>query len=183
MALEVAFEGLCAQYRQLRDSLQELRLTVAEDRPPDGAVALVDACEDTVEELLGWLEEARPAAAEAAHAARYPLDLQRAIRSLTIAQERFNRMSEKWMEFASYEHITALTNFGQERLGAWLQWVESCKLGIHRTSLPIHRTRDALFACWREVTERVGVTSVSVQATNIGQQISVPNDSGEVSAS
>ena len=31
-----------------------------------------------------------------------------------------------------------------------------------------------LFRCWQEITERVGITSVSVQTSNIGQQITTP---------
>ena len=47
--------------------------------------------------------------------------------------------------------------------------LESCQQDLYVTN-------EALFRCWLEIAERVGMTSVSVQATNIGQQITAPQD-------
>jgi hypothetical protein len=47
---------------------------------------------------------------------------------------------------------------------------QSCEL--------VEEVRSAVFLCWQELAERIANTTVSLQNTSIGQQISVadPND-------
>ena len=46
-----------------------------------------------------------------------------------------------------------------------MQALEACRQ-------PVHALDAALLFAWQELSERVGMRSVSVQTTNIGQQIS-----------
>ena len=175
MALEAAFGDLAVQFQILRDALLALRTTVIEDRPLRDDVALVDSFGDAVEDILGWLEEALIASREGQQAVGHPLDLDRARRALTTCQERFNWISQRFFsDLVSYQRIEELTGLGRERRGEWLAWGSSVREGLDRCQQPLYDVNQALFRCWQEIAERVGMTSVSVQATNIGQQITVP---------
>ena len=72
MALDKTFRELPAQLRRLRDRLQELEVTVVEDRPPANDAAIVDNFEYAVDDLRGWVEEALQAAEEAKRAVDHP---------------------------------------------------------------------------------------------------------------
>ena len=92
MALERTFQELSDRLRRLRDSLLALQLTIREDLPPQGGVALVDQFGDAVDDSLGWLEESLLAAVEAYHAVEHPSDMDRARRALGNCQEQFHRV-------------------------------------------------------------------------------------------
>jgi hypothetical protein len=179
MALAAAFQELNEHCQVLRNSVFELRLTAVEDRPQQGEIVLVDRCGDAAEDLLGWSEEALAATVEGCQAATTaPVDLDRARRALATAQDRFNRIGRKfWSELSSYQEMSELTRFGRARRGEWLGWVKSVRKALERCQPPIHGVSQALFLCWQEIGERAGLTSVAVQSTNIGQQITVREDS------
>ena len=175
MALEKTFQELSDRLKRLRDSLLALQLTIREDLPPQGGVALVDQFGDAVDDSLGWLEESLAAAVEAHHAVEHPLDMDKARRALANCQEQFHRVEQRFMsDLISYEKLKDLTGFGRSRRGEWLSWVKSVKEGLEECRQPMDEVSKALLACWQEIAERAGITSVSVQATNIGQQITAP---------
>jgi hypothetical protein len=41
------------------------------------------------------------------------------------------------------------------------------------------QTSAALASCWQELAERLGTMSISMQATNVGQQITMPRSRAE----
>jgi hypothetical protein len=171
VALEVIFAELVTKWRHLHDALQSLRITAVEDRPLDGGVLLVERFSDNSEDLFGWAAEGLSAALEAQQAVGPVLDLNRARRALTVSQERFGRLSDEFLDFTSFERITELIKFGRKRRGEWLSWVNSLKDGSSQCDAPMKEVRNALAITWEELAERLGTTSVSVQTTNIGQQI------------
>ena len=70
--------------------------------------------------------------------------------------------------------IAPAGNGKRESVGGKLQvgdWAGSVKHGLEQCRQPIDAVGKALAACWQEIAERIGTTSISVQATNIGQQI------------
>lgn len=175
MALEAAFGDLTAQLLNLREVLHELHLTVVEDKPLKGQVALVEKFADTVQDVRGQTEEALAAAADGQQAVGRPLDMDRARRALALVQERFNELSQRFSaDLVSYEQIGQLKTLGQRRGGEWLAWVSSAKEGLDRCQPSLYAVNQALFVCWQEIAERVGMNSVSVQTTNIGQHITTP---------
>jgi len=172
VALEAVFRELFSELRKLQDMLVAVRLTVVEDKPIKGEAALVDHMEDTILDIMGSLDEGLKAARSAQKAVGHPTDLNGARRALTICQERFHRIEQQFAaDLISYEKLKDLASLGSERRGEWIPWANSVKQGIEQCRYPLDGVSKALAACWQEIAERVGTTSISVQATNIGQKI------------
>jgi hypothetical protein len=181
VALEAIFRELFSELRKLKDTLVAVRLTVVEDKPVTGEAALVDHMEDTILDIMGSLEEALKAARSAQKAVGHATDLNGARRALTICQERFHQIERQFAaDLISYEKLKDLASLGSARRGEWIPWATSVKQGIEQCRYPLDGVSKALAACWQEIAERVGLTSISVQATNIGQKIvSKVEDSAE----
>ncbi|SRR6266498_5305460 len=177
MALEESFTSLSQHLCLLHDELQELRRTVTE-KPPKGDVVLVDLFSDAADDLLGWIVEASAYAGEAVEAASYPVDLDRARRSLKMCQEKFILTSVKLSaDLLSYDRMEELVSFGDHRRSGWEKWATNVKAALESCREPLYEVNQTLFACWQELAERIGATSVSVKTTNIGQQnIKMPVD-------
>ena len=173
MALEATFRDLSVCLHQLHDGLNELQVTLV-DKPPRDEAALADGLESAVLDLMGTLHEARKASLNARRAVGHPVDLDRARRALTFCQERFHRIEQQFAsDLVSYEKLKELARLGNERR-AWLPWASMVKQGIEQCRQPIELTSTALAACWQELAERLGTTNITMQATNVGQQIKMP---------
>jgi hypothetical protein len=179
VSLLTEFENLYAQLQSLHDALTALRVTIVEDRPVEGSdVLLLDAFGDAVEDAVGWLEESlaaveQPATRETKLEPSF--DVNRARQSLVFCQERFNRIAHRFStDLISYERIAELLRLGRERRGEWQVWARSVKESLDGCQQHLYDTNQSLFRCWQEIAERVGMSSVSVHATNIGQQVTVP---------
>jgi hypothetical protein len=171
MALEATFRELSSQLRKLHDMLLALRLTVVEDKPVKGEAALVDHLEDTILDLMGALDQSLTAARTAQKGVGHPLDLDRSHRALTTCQDRFHQIEQQYSaDLASFEKLRDLETLAG-RGGEWRPWAASVKGGVEQCRQPLDGVSKALAMCWQEIAERVGMTSVSVQATNIGQKI------------
>jgi hypothetical protein len=171
VALEESFADLMKTWRQLHESVQALRITAVEDQPAEGAVLLIERCADAAEDLLGWAALGLAAAADAQQDTGVIPNVARARHSLKTSQQHFGKLDDQFFIFASYERISELIRFGRRRRGEWLAWVHGIREAISQCREPIQHVRDALASCWDGLAERPG-TSVSVQSTNIGQQIS-----------
>jgi hypothetical protein len=171
MPIERTFRDLWTQFRRLQDTLLALRLTVVEDRPVKGDVALVDQLEDSILDQMGLLDEGLKAAQAALKAVGHPTDLGQARLAVTTCQERFHGIEQQFSaDLVSYEKLKDLVSLGV-RGGEWPLWAKSVKDGLEQCREPLDDASKALAACWQEIAERVGTTSISVQATNIGQKI------------
>jgi hypothetical protein len=175
MPLEKTFRDHTTGLRKLRDRVQELRMTVVEDPPRHRSAAIVESYEYAVEDLLGWVNEALEAAMEAEVSVGEQVDLGAARWSLAVCQDTFHRIERVFStNLVSYEKMKDLSSFGNERRGEWSAWTATVKLGIDHCREPLDDSRNALAACWQELAERAGGTTVSVRTTNIGQQITTP---------
>jgi hypothetical protein len=171
MALEATFRTLSTQIGKLRDTLNAVLLTVG-DRPPEPGAALADELENMVLDLMGSLEEARSAARLADKAVRPARDLDRARRALARCQDLFHRVEQSYAsELVSYEKLRSLTGLGSSRGGEWKHWAASMKDAIEQARHPIDDTSKTLAACWQELAEHNGNTSISVRTKNLGQKI------------
>jgi hypothetical protein len=168
MALETAFGNLNTQLYTLQEALVSLRTTSREDKPPADDAVLVDLFSDAADDLLGWLEGAQQAASEAHQAVTQPVNLARAWRGLMICQEHYNRVNQHYVtELACYERLAELLRFGRRRGGEWQAWANSVRAALGDCQQPLFDINQALFACWQEVGERVGMRSIVVQANHI----------------
>jgi hypothetical protein len=176
MSIEVAFRDLGARLRQTKEAFDGLRLTVAEDRPlPGGDVALIDQRADTIDDILGLLDESADAAARGQKAAKSTAKLDALRQSLGRCQEAFMAAAQRFAaDLTSYERIAELAGLGRNRGGEWRVWAQSVREALKRCEQPIYDTHQALFTCWRDVTERATTPLVSVQATGVGQRIKMP---------
>lgn len=181
MSLRTEIQSLNAQLESLHEALSGLRTTI-DDRPPQGAtVILLDSLGDAVEDTLGWLEEAlglvSPLVEETGQKSGANFDVGRARQALVFSQEQFNRITGRFMfDLVSYDNVSQLMQLGRERRGEWQAWAGVVKGDLERCQQHLYDMGQALFRCWLEIAERVGMTSVSVQATTIGQQITVPQN-------
>lgn len=171
MALEAIFRQLVKQIQGLHEALHYLNLTVG-DQPEDDGAMLADDLDEVVLNLIGVLHQARKAALNASKAVTHPVDLDRARRALTTCHERFHNIEQEFVgKVIAYDKLRALATLAGERRGEWPHWagitkerIEECRPALEAVSL-------AIAACWQELAERVGMTSITVQATNIGQKI------------
>jgi hypothetical protein len=169
MALEATFRALFMQTRKLCDTLNAILLTVG-DKPAHRGAMLTDQLENTVLDTLGLAENARTAARVAEKAVTSPMDMDRARHALSNCQENFLRAEQQFSnELVSYEKLKNLASLGSDRGGEWKAWAGSMKDAIEQGRQPIEETSRALAACWQELVERSGTTSISV--TNTGQKI------------
>lgn len=182
MSLRTEFQGLCAQLESLDETLSRLR-TAIDDHPRSGAAPhLLDSIGDAVEDTRGWLEEALALAAPVAADQEQSrgangFDVNRARQALVFCQEQFNRiMSRFTFDLVSYDRVAQLMRLGRERRGEWQTWAGLVKQELEGCQQQLYDTNQALFRCWLEIAERVGMTSVSVHTTTIGQQVTVPQN-------
>ncbi len=173
MGLETAMARLENELRRLHEAVRDAGLTVIEDQPRRGDVALVDRFSYAVDDLTGWLEQALVAAREARQAAgAHPPELNRARRALTLCQQRLH---QSWMrlgfDLLGYEPMQQLQEFGRQRRGGWSEWANGVLQGLQGCRQPLEQAAQALVECWEEIGERLAVTAISVQTTSIGQQI------------
>jgi hypothetical protein len=175
MAIEAVFRHLNSTYAAMRDALQSLGLTVIEDRPPRDEVLLVERLGNLVEDLRGWTEEGCRAAGEAQEATAHPADWHAVRRALAQANERLIVVEYRFFgDAVAYETTDALLHFGRQRGREWLGWSKSVVQALDACRAPLRALDEACLQAWQELGERLGARSVSLQTTNIGQQISAP---------
>ena len=179
MSLRTEFQSLGTQLERLYEVFSDLRRLI-DDHPSQGdKVLLLDAFGDAVEDMLGWLEEALEASAPhlpESLKGEQNFDINLARQALVVCQDQFNRVTHRFsFDLVSYDKVAQLLRLGRERGGEWQAWAKGIKMELESCQQHLYHTNQVLFRCWLEIAERVGMTSVSVQATNIGQQVTVPN--------
>jgi hypothetical protein len=191
MGLETAFELLSQQLGLLKEAVDELQLNLSGDYYPESrspkktdgdsgreqAPLPVQQLADKVSELEGAVEEARHAASNAERAGRYPRNLEEAQLALIVIQRCLNKTLKTFLfEVAAYDTIQTLVRMGRRQGGTWPQWILLLKTVIECCGAPLHGSVHALSACWEELAEKLSAKAISLQATNIGQQITIGQD-------
>jgi hypothetical protein len=168
MALDTALGDLALRLERLHDALVGLRLTVVEDKPLQGAGALLDRLGETALDLeqrlgisLGWARRCR-------QAAEYPRDLDALRQSLAPCQEQvLYAQRELSSEVASCERIGELFALQRERGGEWASWTRSLCGAIDQCQTLSHDVDEALFECWKQMAERAGANGIPVSTTGV----------------
>ncbi|MGB8646489.1 MAG: hypothetical protein WCF84_14720 [Anaerolineae bacterium] len=147
MPLEIAFRQAERQFRQLRERLSELALSLVDEKPEGDDVTLPNALAGATHDLIGILDEALAAIADSDR-------LNQPARALMMGHERWNRFSQLfWSYLQSYEGLAELHRIGDERDGAWRLWCYAVDQRIEQCRQPVYEANVALFRCWQEVTE------------------------------
>jgi hypothetical protein len=181
MSLEATLEALRRDLARLQEVVSDLRVTVTEDRPTRGAVVLVDQLDNVVTDLSSALEEADARAVQALQMSEPSGSLDAVRTALRDIHALLNRFTVQYIgELASHDQIARLLEMGRERGREWREWSREVKTAIERCAMPMKATAGASLECWSELAERLARHSVSVQATNIGQQITVREDQLEM---
>ena len=169
MTLISAFSALNQDLGSLGELLSGLRTIIA-DNPED--LKYPEQLWTAVDDLLGWQTQALAQGKEAWRAAADRGDLDSARRTLAKCQEALHRLEIQFSsDLFSYERFEELHRIGEERGREWREWADVVGDTLGRCQQRLIEANQALNLCWQEVAERAGSTSVSVQATNIGQQI------------
>ena len=182
MGLERTFQELNAQLQKLRDNIGALSMTFG-DQPPRNAPVLVQELGERVEILLGWLRDAASAGAEAVVAVQAPVDADRARRALGQCQEPLGQVARYLaFEIATREQLNDLAAFGRRRGGEWSVWAPFVCKTLAECQGDCYDTNQALLHCWQDLAERSISTTISVQATSIGRQATVPPTAADFEA-
>jgi hypothetical protein len=172
MTLEAAFKDLSGRWQALHEQLEQDLLWAALETKPDEEHALASRYVDGITDLVA---EARQAATDSRRLAEGPPDLAQASRGLLAAQRRFAGVARRLSaDLLAYPRLRNLHRFGRERGGAWRAWAVQVHQALERCRPPLADLDRALLQCSEEVAERVGMTVVSVQTTNVGQQFTLP---------
>lgn len=178
MTLEAVFRELPEKLMDLQSSLKYLEVFIG-DKPH--AHKLADDLSETVTDLWSRIDEAIEVAHETQAALQPPTDLARVRLALVICQEQFNIVSRKFTtELRSEQQMRELARLSRRLKGEWPGWARSVKQTLEQCQVGFHDVNEALSRCWQEIAERVGMTSVSMQTTNIGQQIVTSEDSSVI---
>src|SRR5437899_4900532 len=174
MSLEATFESLRRDLARLQEAVSALHVTVTEDKPARGAAVLVDQLDNLVTDLSSNLEEADARAAQALQSSQPNGPLDQARTALRKVHELINRFTASYAgALSTHDHIAQLLEMGRERGREWREWSQVVKTAIERCAAPMKAASSAVLECWSELAERLARNSVSVQATNIGQQITL----------
>jgi hypothetical protein len=186
MAIERAFQLMCERLRLLKEAVDELHLNVSGDYHPESpsqqrvdgdpgreqAPLPVQQLADAVSELQGAIEEAQHAAARAERTVRYPRRLLETQLALIVIQRCMNGVLTILLEDVSaYETMQTLIVMGRRKGGKWPEWVALVKTVIEACRAPLYETFQAISECWQELADKLSANAISLQTTNIGQQI------------
>ena len=83
-----------------------------------------------------------------------------------------------WFSGRGWLALTAASRLG----GRWPQWTSAVRAATRDCWEPIHAAAQAVLGCWRELAEYLAASAPSIQATNIGQQITLPESREDVAA-
>lgn len=181
MSLESAFESLSHALTRLSETVSALHVTIAEDKPTRGATLLVDQLDNLVTDLLGTLEEAHVHMAEALQNSKSSAQLDKVQRALFEIHSLINCLTAQYIgEIGAHDTIAKLLEMGRERGREWREWSLEVKTAVERCGTPVMTISGALLECWNELAQRMEHGSVSMQATNIGQQITLREDQVEM---
>lgn len=170
--MEEKFQSAVEQCNRFCGLVEELRMTVIEDRPLKDVVKLVEHIGDTVEELLGTAREMHEAAMDAQGAVEHPIDAEHTRRALALYHAKFNIVAERFFsDLASYELVDELISLGRLRRGEWQVWADLVKDTIKEGQQVVFAVNGSLLECWQALFECTGRQIISVQGTNVGQQI------------
>jgi hypothetical protein len=176
MALQGSFTELVERFERLVEVTSDLRVNTVEDPPLADKPLFVDWLADTVVQFESLADEGLAAARDAVVAAGHPLDMERLREHQIAAQRAFNALLRIYAsELLVRPGLSELGRIGRERGVDWEFWTDAFIQSVAQCEQPIFEGSEALFRCWQEMVERIGMNSISVQTRAVGQEITVPS--------
>ena len=173
MTLETVFHDLSVQWERLVEELEHGLLWAITETKPDEEHELANQYLDMATDLISTAREGWEASRAPTSKGAFNPGL--ATQSLLKCHERYNAMMDLFnSRMASYAGIRRLRRFGRERGRAWRDWAANVRKGLDHCRGPMDDVNRALFTCWQGVAGRTEVPSISLQFTNVGPQIIVP---------
>ncbi len=180
MTLEAVFKDLSKKWQTLHDQLVDDLLWSVTETKPDEDHTLANYYMDGTTDLIS---EVKRALGETKKVAEGQPNLAQASQVLMCCQECYHYLTKRLLaEFLSYQRIKKLMRFGKERGNGWRDWAAQMRNALDRCRQPLEDVNQSLFHCWQEVADRVGMTSVSVQASSVGQHIALQDRETEPTA-
>jgi len=179
MTLETVFKDLAVKWERLAEELEHGLLWSVTETKPTQEHALATHYLDAATDLIALAREGL----ETCRAADNGTSLSKAGQSILRSQERYNVLAEQFeSRMASFDRLRRLQRFGREKRGAWRDWAVHVRKALDRCRQSMDDLNRALFGCWQELADRVGISTVSVQSTNIGQHITMSQTEETVDA-
>jgi hypothetical protein len=172
MTLRKTFEQLALKVRELANAVRELEVHVSDQSAADAV--LVERLEDDVQELLASLGEARVAIGQALGTGERTGSLEVAASELARCHECILGATRRLGALLSHESIHDLLELGKRRGGGWLPWAREVHDALERCRALLDDVHEGLLECWQDVAAWSAAGAVSIQTTNIGQQVAVP---------
>src|SRR4051794_960832 len=98
MALETTFGRLDSAVSELTARLEQLRLSVVEDVPVPGELALADRMADMLDEMIGWAVECARGAREGMVASERPPQMASIAVALGTCQDAYLKLAAGYFE-------------------------------------------------------------------------------------
>lgn len=159
-----AFQSLVRCCDELEKSLGDFRQVIAEDKPDNDDLALVDIFGDVLDDLLGRMHEMHEAAQSGYRSAEGRNNLEQTRQILITCHKQFIYILQQFrFELSHFERIEQMVQLRRKRSGHWRTWVGSVKVALIQCEQPLFEVQQALFRCWQEITERglaVGTAAV-----------------------
>ena len=174
MALRKTLEALRTELERLAQALLELHVN-AKDEPGAGS-ALGDSFADAADDLQGWLAEGSDSLDGALGLPSHPLDLDATRLALATCHARALAVGGRLNELLDYESVSELARFSERPGDPRRGWAESMRETLERCRETLDGLHQGVLECWQELTERATAGAVSIQSTNIGQQLSAPGE-------
>ena len=188
MSLDVAFELFHNRLASLSEEVEELRINATDFFPPvpsngdtNGGThnhrppSPVESLGENAMALKGDLNEALAALEEGLRAIRPPRNWHLAQAALIDVNRYLNdAVSRSRNDIDAPMTLQLLSQMAKELGGGWLEWLILINTIIRTIGDKFLETWQALAQCWEELADKLSSGAVSVQTTNIGQQISAP---------
>jgi predicted NBD/HSP70 family sugar kinase len=177
MALRATLEALRTGLEQAARTAQDLG---DQAEPVKRVTALADSFEEGAEDVRGWLDEGVEAIDATLGSAQSSAHPERLLECLARVHERVLTAGERLGGLLPYERAEQVVRFGEDPderwRGVWAQQLYESLVGCRGELDAVHRR---LLKCWSEFADRNATGLLSIHATNIGQQVTLPPEDPE----
>jgi hypothetical protein len=151
VALETAFGELSLRLERLHDALLALRLAVVEDKPLEGAGALLDRLGEAALDLEGRCGEALGWVHQGQRAVQYPVDFAGVRQTLAACHAASHQLRREFStEIGSCRRVVEIASL-EGRGGEWASWSRSVRDAIDQCQALGLDVEETLFECWKEM--------------------------------